>query len=528
MKTIEKRARRGAAFWGLGLCLCLGAMLTIAAGGAGAAQEDDSPFAAPAPLAAGDVLMLKLRTGDLHFGAIEEHSPESIEFIRLDTGGRATVPWSMLEPAQSEELRTKFGYVRTEVEEALVEGERLVLEGGGSVEGVIVSREGENFVVKTDGNLQVLPKIRVRSIETGIQIAALDVYSREEMYSLYAADADEASAEAQLELARKCESILDFAHAVEHYEAAIELGLADEREAERAGGALAASRVKAANQEQLDVLRGADQLRKRGRYDDALAVVRAFPGTYEDSPLVEDARKSELRIMSDRDKAAADLTRRRWIYWAKRLTRERAREGGFEETRTWALEAASEEIQALVHEELVAKISQEIGLEDVRELWEARRKRSYEAATYGSAGTWLLGEDRANRGAEEEQTQRSGPVSAIDAERQALEERIKRYVDNQRVAQRARSAADAEDERETFWEDWSASGRAQWAFSYYVEESGDFELRPRPYLRPCKSCAGRGAIEMLVTGTVLRGENASLARCPLCHGVRVVRRIYFR
>ena len=232
--------------------------------------------------------------------------------------------------------------------------------------------------------------------------------------------------------------------------------------------------------------------------------------------------------MSDRDKAATDLTRRRWIYWARRLTRERARESGFEETRTWALEAASEEIQAIVHEELVAKISEEIGLEDVRELWEARRKRTYEAATYGSAGTWLLGEDRANRGAEEEQTQRSGPVSAIDAERQALEERIKRYVDNQRVAQRARSAADAEDERETFWEDWSASGRAQWAFSYYVEESGDFELRPRPYLRPCKSCAGRGAIEMLVTGTVLRGENASLGRCPLCRGVRVVRRIYFR
>ena len=165
MKTSDKRARRGAAFWTLGLCLCLGAMLTIAAGGAGAAQEDDSPFAAPAPLAASDVLMLKLRTGDLHFGAIEEYSPESIEFIRLDTGGRATVPWSMLEPAQSEELRTKFGYVQTEVEEALVEGERLVLEGGGSVEGVIVSREGENFVVKTDGNLQVLPKIRVRSIE---------------------------------------------------------------------------------------------------------------------------------------------------------------------------------------------------------------------------------------------------------------------------------------------------------------------------------------------------------------------------
>lgn len=527
MKTIERLRSGRLTLAVLGLAACFGAALLVSR--AGAAQEDDlSPFAAPALPAPEEVVMLKLRSGELHFGAIEDHSPQAIEFVRVDTGGYARVPWSLLEPQQSEELRTKFGYIQTDVEEALVEGERLVLDGGGTVEGVIVSKEGDSYVVKTDGNLQVLPKLRVRSIETGIQIPALDVYSREEMYGLYAAELDETSATSQLDLATKCESILDFGHAVDHYAAALELGLADERESDRATGALAAARVKAANQAQLDVLRGADQLRKRGRFDEALLIVRAFPQTYEDSPLVEDARKSEQRILSDRGKAAADMTRRRWVYWAKRLTRERAREGAFEESRSWAIEALSEEIQARVHTELVAKVSQEIALEDVRGLWEARRKRAYEASTYGSAGTWLLGEDNANRGAEEAQSTRKGPVSAVDAERQALEERIRRYVENQRVAQRSRSNAEAEDEREAFWQNWSASGRASWLFSYYVEEAGDFELRARPYLRPCKTCGGRGAIEQLVTGTVLRGESAALGRCPLCRGVRVVRRIYFR
>lgn len=492
-----------------------------------APQEDVPLFQAPAPPEPGDVMMLQLRNGQIQWGAIEDHTPERIDFVRLDNSGAVTLPWSLLDPVQAGDLRTKFGYVSIEVEEALVEGERLVLEGGGTMEGVIVSREGDHYVIKTDGNLVTLPKIRVRNIEKGVQLNALDVYSRDEIYGIYAAETDFESAESVLELAEKCESILDFRHAAEHYGAALALGL-EEDQATKIQGALAAAEIKAENQEQLDLLRGADQLRKRGRFDEALAILRAFPEQFEGSPLVEDSRKAEQKMLLARDAAAADYTRRRWYYWAQRLTREKARRGGFEECRTWAIEGASEEIQIKIHEELVEKVSEEIALEDVRTLWEARRKRSYIAATYGSSGTWLLGRDKANEGAAEDEGPAAGPVSAVDAERQALEERIKRYVENQRVTQRSRNSEDADDERETFWASWSASGRAQWLHSYYAEESGDFEVRPRPYLKACQTCGGRGGVELLVTGTVLRGESASLAECPLCHGVQVVRRVYFR
>ncbi len=511
--------------WTLGLAALV---LSVSHLGSAGPQEDAPLFRAPAPPAASDVMMLRLRDGQIHWGAIEDHTPEMIDFVRLDTSGAVSLPWSLLDPALADELRTKFGYVTIEVEEALVEGERLVLDGGGTVEGVIVSREGDSYVIKTDGNLVTLPKIRVRNIEKGVQLNALDVYSRDEIYGIYAAEADLESAPALLDLAVKCESILDFAHAAEHYAAAIELGLDDEDVATKAQGALAAATIKAENQEQLDLLRNADQLRKRGRFDEALGILRAFPEQFERSPLVEDARKAEQKMMLARDAAATDYTRRRWLYWAQRLTREKARKASFEECRTWAVEGASEDIQAKIHEELVGKISEEIALEDVRTLWEARRKRSYIATTYGSAGTWLLGRDKANEGAEEADGASNAPVSSRDAERQALEERIKRYVENQRIAQRSRPSEDAEDERETFWTNWSASGRAQWLHSYYAEESGDFDVRPRPYLRPCQNCAGKGAVELLVTGTVLRGESASLGECSLCRGVQVVRRVYFR
>ena len=112
-----------------------------------------------------------------------------------------------------------------EAEEALVDAERLLLQGGGVVEGVIVSREGDSFLVKTDGNLQRVPKVRVRGIESGVRLPALDVYSREELYGLYLAETDTTSPDAQLALALRCESILDFVHASTHFEKALELGL---------------------------------------------------------------------------------------------------------------------------------------------------------------------------------------------------------------------------------------------------------------------------------------------------------------
>ena len=173
--------------------------------GAAPASLADELFAIPAPPAPADVLMLKLRDGRIQWGAIGDHDTVGFTFQRLDNGGEVRVPWSLLDPRQSEQLRTDFGYVEVEAEEVFVDAERLLLEGGGTVEGVIVSREGDSFLVKTDGNLQRVPKRRVRGIESGVRLPALDVYGREELYTQFSSEADEESATSQLELARRCE-----------------------------------------------------------------------------------------------------------------------------------------------------------------------------------------------------------------------------------------------------------------------------------------------------------------------------------
>ena len=116
----------------------------------------------------------------------------------------------------------------------------------------------------------------------------------------------------------------------------------------------------------------------------------------------------------------------------------------------------------------------------------------------------------------------------MDEQRKAIEDRIKRYLENQKISRRNQASSDEEDVAQTFWEGWSVNGRSLWLMSYYIEESGDFEVRPRASLKPCKTCGGLGALQLLVTGTVLSGETASVASCPVCRGVKVTRRIYFR
>lgn len=486
-----------------------------------------NPFMAPPPPAPSQVIMLQLRDGTIRWGAIEGHSPGQLQFRRLETSGLVSLPWSMLDPIQSETLRREFGYIEVEVDEAYVEGDRLVLEGGGNVEGVIVSREGKNFLVKTEGTLQVVPKARVRGIETGIQLAALDVYSREELYGLYLAESDATSPESMLQLARKCESILDFPHAAESYAKALELGLETDRSAVE--GMLARAEVKAANQEQVEYLRNVDFLRKRGRFDKAVEKLAAFETAFPGSALLEDSRKQATKLLLARDEAARVLVQKRWPYWAKILTRRQSLENSLEVARSWASEDASTAIQALVHADVQKKVTQAISLEEVRGLWEKRKRVRYSPASYRADGTWLLGTEAAQRGLEDEGTRaKAGPVSEVDAQRVAVEERIKRYVDNQRLARTAQSGVSNGDEYQTFWTTYSQGARAGWLLAYYVENSGDFEMRARPQLLPCKTCGGSGAIELLVTGTVRGDQTDGLAPCPLCHGVQYSRRIYYR
>lgn len=491
------------------------------------APAQDAP-APPVTPDAAPALLLRMRDGSTHWGRIAEHDPDGLRFERLADGGVARVPWGLLDPVQERELRESFGYVDASTEELTIPAESIQLHGGEEIVGVIVSREGDQFLVKVGGNLQAIPKDRVRAVTGGLRVPALDVYDRDEIYAREVARADPEDAGSQYELARLCERILDFSHAVEHYRAALELD--PERRADEISFALERAREKAAQQEQIDFLREVDALRKRGKFDEALERVRSFGTAFPGSPLVTDARRKETLVLEARDAAISELVRQRWYYWLARLARRAAIGEGatYAQAVEYAEEGLSEAIRERVLADVRERVSPGLGADDVTRFWEQRDRRRWQLASYG-LGTWLLGEDDALAGLDGSTEEEAEPVGERAKERAELEEKIERFLRNQQRATQARGRADSADEYEAFWQTFPPAGRAQWIRARYAEASGDVDVNPRPRFGRCPSCGGTGVREVVYVGGGGTGSgDLTLQRCPTCHGIGVIRRIQYR
>jgi tetratricopeptide (TPR) repeat protein len=490
-------------------------------------QQDpsDSPTAGPEspPL---EVRAIQLRNGSLHWAQVVEHDDSGLLLRRIENGGLVRISWNLLEPRQAERLRIDWGYVSTESAELLIEVDRLILHNGSEVLGVIENREGADFTVRHGGNIQIVPKRAVKNLSSGVQVPALSIYSREQLYSREAAQTDLTDPVAHNELALFCERILDFQSAVRHYEGALELGIEDgDGQLVRA---LDRAKVKAALQEQVDYLHQTEILQRRGQFDVALERVEKFPVTFPGSPLQKELARTKMNILQARERALLALVRRSWNIWAQRLSRKAASGTSFEAATGYASEKLGQDIRAAVLKD-AQELASDLDLEQLDVFWIARARRRYSHASYGN-GTWLLGEDRALAGTPTQQGNKpSKGGGEKDAERAALEQKIKRFLENQKRARRARSSADEADSFQTGWAELSGSSRAQWLLAFYIEFSGDYELNPRPHLRKCSTCAGRGVLESIGIGG--RGEESGgvqIEPCSVCHGIGSVRRIDYR
>ena len=263
-------------------------------------QDASAPEATAPGAAAAPATMLRLRDGTIQWGSIQSHDPEGIVFERLDTGGRVRLPWTFLHPEEERELRTRFGYVDLSGEEILVEADHIVTVEGAEIVGIIVDRSGDFLLVKTASSTLQVPKNRLSGVPAVVQVPASEVYTRAELYAQGLANHDTSTAEGQFEIARWCERILDYAHAVEHYKKAAALDASFRMDDVRAS--LERATLKAQRQDQVDYIQEVDALVGRRRYDDAIARAQAFKERFPDSPLQAEAKRSYDRAVKARDK----------------------------------------------------------------------------------------------------------------------------------------------------------------------------------------------------------------------------------
>ncbi|MCA9000462.1 MAG: hypothetical protein KDB61_00970 [Planctomycetes bacterium] len=478
-----------------------------------------------------EAMMLRFPDGNVRIGYLEGHDANGIRFRSARHGGVVSLPWERLHEEQSLALKTALGYVAVDEEELLIPVERLVLVNGQEIVGVILSKEGENFVMKVGGNSQVVPKNRVVSVTGGELAPALDVYKAEELYAQALANLKPDEALSHVELAQYCERILDFPHAIAHYTSAIAL-----RDGTEETGpwqmALERASVKAQQADQLERLREIDRLRRRSLFPQAMEKVVAFRQTYTDSPLIDDLNKAEALVVRTKERVLGERIQARWFYRTTQMIRAMARQKGQTmESLVDKLDSDwTETLRATVAED-VRNLEPEITPDMVGQFWAQRRKGRFHVATYGD-GTWMLGEDRAAAGLEKsERKQTDGPPDGNSGPESDFQKRVQKFLENQRRAARASFSGrkDQVEERQATWDAMSLDAQAMWLLAYYAEFSGEFEVRPA-VAHLCRTCGGNGALETVEVG-VTRNQNSQggrLSRCRTCHGVGIVRRVRFR
>jgi hypothetical protein len=510
-------------------------LLALAAPAPAAVQGEPAAAAAPAELT-----MVRLYDGSILWGTILGHDAQTLHVVRLDNGGKLQLPWSRLDPALADELLEKYGYVDHSGDEVMIEADKVVLKDGRELIGLIVNRTEDALYFKSATSIQPVPMLQIAGAATRVQVPALDVYTREELYQQELGKLDPASAASHWDLAVHCERIYDFAHAVEHLEAAQELEPGFKPSEVQT--ALERNRIKVHQQAQLDALRQVDHLRVRGRFDEALQGIERFLEAFADSPLAQDARKKKTQVEKAREERLKERVVEVWHSWLWRLAERKAREPGLtlEAALGWLDEGLANELSEAATKEIQASVSKDVTPDAVRRRWQERQGGRWRRATYGQ-GTFLLGDTEARKGLvkEDPDAQQQGEKTEVDSQRKQLEERIKRYLQNQEMIKKAQTSTDEESEQEKFWREYPAFNKTQWMLAYYVERSGEFELRD-PQFQNCPDCGGLGKREVLNAvgrqnqggnrgqGAQGPGNNTQLVDCPMCHSVGVFRKVHYR
>jgi len=505
-------------------------------------------FAAPAPAQDSEgetapiteVMLLKLVDGSSLWGRITGHDSERVAFQRLDNGGVVRLPWKQLEPKQSGELLEEFGYVDHSGEELTVEVDRLMLDDGTEIIGRIVSRTEEEIYVKTADRLVPVPKKRISGAVTSVVVPALDVYTREELYRAEAEKLDAQSAQSQFDLAKFCERIYDFTRALEHYKEALRL----DPKLDGVKPNIDRVQLKAANQVQLDFLYQVDSKRARGQFDAALKDLEIFLQKWPDSNLRAEVDRKKKQVEKARLQTMREMVVQQWYKWSERLTTQQARLEGatLEAGLNYATEKLKDDVLSAVTKDLQRTVGASVKPEEVKKLWDERKRGRFKRASYGQ-GTWLLGDAAAIKEyGKDKPPAAEAPKTGAEAERAKLEDKIKRYLENQQRVAKKKTAAGPkegeESEQEVFWRTWTSYARAQWLLAFYAENGGDLRI-VKEELSNCPDCGGTGTREMINTGSARsnpqgqqagQGSNSAglvVVDCPSCHRVGRIRRVNF-
>ncbi len=485
---------------------------------------------APLLLSFGDEGMIRLKDGNFLFAEVLSHDEAGILIRRLDTGGQITLRWNHLFPAEEDRLRIKYGYKDQSREEVRVQADRLRLNDGTERIGFLIDRSGEDLFLRIKETVIPVPKSKLVAPADRVEINALEVYTKDQLYEMKAAELSPTDATGFLDLGRFLVRIRDLKRALESFKKVQTLDAAFH--AEEVTATVARLENQVARQEEIDALDAIDSLRGRREFSKALELCQAFLKKWPQSSFLNELTIKQKGIFREREELLNKTVVLRWYAAAERIAGKKGMDPtlGQADAQDYAQKEMSKEIQEKLVEE-IKKINSEITPEQIRSIWTKRGKlASVHRATYGD-GTFVLGAERAQKDCLGEKDKEKKQDRRSDEEKE-LQEKVRRYIENFQKAQKQGSGSTEEDGPDLWWEKARGSEKQQWILAYYAEFGGDMEVT-RPICELCPSCGGAGAVTVLETSSGSDSGNQSGPRsrqfpCPSCHKMQIRRGVYYK
>jgi tetratricopeptide (TPR) repeat protein len=443
-----------------------------------------------------------------------------ITLRRDDNGGRLSLAWEQIRPADAVEIKRLYGYESDEPPAMSLRAIKVTVTGGKSITGLPGGEDAQTVRVVRRGNVTPVPRGNIVRIEN-VSVDALEVENPPEAFERARREANVDSAIEWYNLGLIAEALTLYEQAKECFARALEIDPRFSRKdaIERRQKILDA---KLKETDAAEMLRRIRTLRVHGEFEPALLLVDEFASKWSGSLLYSEVQKEQKRLaVLHRDDLLAQVRTQfftvvREICEAKALDQEIFLGA--------ALSFAKEDLFGVAVERLGQKLS--LDAATVKMLFAERgNKGSATAASYGP-GTFVLGPDDARKDLYKKRTTSGGAVAgsdgkvAEDAKPLGLAEEIQKKIKERQEAAAKRDAqkggvsgnaplADVPPTPDEWWVQAQIKERTAFLMAFFAEYSECGVIIERLTTRDCTMCGGKGKLEFIKTGSTSASNNTS-------------------
>jgi hypothetical protein len=461
---------------------------------------------------------LRLRTGRVLHGEVQNADADGFHFKRFDNGGTLFLPWSAVASGDVARLRGAL-FPDVAAERPTVKCVRLITDQQSVYEGLVVDETPEKLTLKLGARKIPIP---VKSIKHRVEIEldADQVYTPDELYELKAAETDATTVEGNQLLADYALARGLAAKARAHYEKIKEIDPARKEAIDRLLEDFD-KRMKEAEAKKLraDIL----ALAKDGKFEQVKEMMAKLKDGFAETEATRDLDELAKKLQAEEElwKTKRDELLKKeiipaWYETMDRLIRRKVNE------RNVTIEAARAYVESNLDAEIKATLASKYSIKDadVDRYWSDRLIPQPRSASYGS-GTWIIAGGQ------------SGPIQlkAANAQRQgqgqggragggnnAGRSTLERLLGGGRTpARQQQPQAQAQpqvyklDTPEEWWQGVSSVMRVDWLKAAFAEKALKVVQRKE---KACPQCGGQGTFRRA------SADGTEDLPCKRCHGTK--------